>query len=120
DRLARHPLASGLAHGAAAPGASREGHAGGQGGKVRALVYLLTHSFGGRALAVLRVTTNSGATTPGVDGATWNTPEDKTEAFNTRRAHGYSPQPLRRVYIPKSNGKPRPPGIPTITDRARQ
>jgi RNA-directed DNA polymerase len=36
--------------------------------KVRALVYLLTHSFSGRAMAILRVTTNSGASTPGVDG----------------------------------------------------
>jgi RNA-directed DNA polymerase len=40
----------------------------GRWGKVRALVYLLTHSFSGRALAILRVTTNSGAATPGVDG----------------------------------------------------
>src|SRR6202051_2326380 len=29
--------------------------------KVKALVYLLTHSFGGRALAILRVVSNSGA-----------------------------------------------------------
>ena len=45
--------------------------------KVHALVYLLTHSFSGRALAILRVTENSGAKTPGVDGETWNTPETK-------------------------------------------
>jgi RNA-directed DNA polymerase len=92
----------------------------GRWGKVQALVYLLTHSFGGRALAVLRVTTNSGATTPGVDGTTWNTPEEKADAFDTLRAHGYSPRPLRRVYIPKSGGKLRPLGIPTMTDRAMQ
>ena len=36
--------------------------------KVKALVYLLTHSFGGRALAILRVVDNAGAKTPGVDG----------------------------------------------------
>ena len=36
--------------------------------KVKALGYLLTHSFGGRALAILRVVSNSGAKTPGVDG----------------------------------------------------
>jgi RNA-directed DNA polymerase len=88
--------------------------------KVKALVYLLTHSFGGRALAILRVVDNSGAKTPGVDGILWNTPEAKSAAFGTLRRHGYQPQPLRRVYIPKSNGKKRGLGIPTMTDRAMQ
>lgn len=88
--------------------------------KVRALVYLLTHSFAGRALAILRVVSNSGAKTPGVDGVRWNTPESKSTAFSTLRRHGYQPQPLRRVYIPKSNGQKRPLGIPTMTDRAMQ
>ena len=88
--------------------------------KVKALVYLLTHSFSGRALAILRVVSNSGAKTPGVDGTLWDTPEAKSAAFNTLRRHGYQPQPLRRVYIPKSNGKRRALGIPTMTDRAMQ
>ncbi len=88
--------------------------------KVKALVYLLTHSYSGRALAILRVVSNSGAKTPGVDGVLWNTPEAKTDAFNALRRHGYQPQPLRRVYIPKSNGKQRPLGIPTMADRAMQ
>jgi RNA-directed DNA polymerase len=94
----------------------------GRWGKVRALVYLLTHSFSGRAMAILRVTTNSGASTPGVDGERWKTPELKTAAFNRLRRHGYQPQPLRRVYIPKSSdpAKIRPLGIPTLTDRAMQ
>src|SRR5262245_65870488 len=47
----------------------------GRWGKVQALVYLLTHSFSGRAAAILRVTTNQGAATPGVDGDCWDTPE---------------------------------------------
>jgi RNA-directed DNA polymerase len=92
----------------------------GRWGKVKALVYLLTHSFSGRAVAVWRVISNSGATTPGVDRVIWNTPEAKTAAFGTLRRHGYQPQPLRRVYIPKSNNKLRPLGIPTMTDRAMQ
>src|SRR5262245_58922820 len=88
--------------------------------QVKALVYLLTHSFAGRALAILRVVNNSGAKTPGVDGILWNTPEAKSAAFSTLRRHGYRPQPLLRVYIPKSNGKKRPLGIPTMRDRAMQ
>jgi RNA-directed DNA polymerase len=88
--------------------------------KVKALVYLLTHSFSGRALAILRVVSNSGAKNPGVDGILWNTPEAKSAAFSALRRHGYQPQPLRRVYIPKSNGKLRGLGIPTMTDRAMQ
>jgi RNA-directed DNA polymerase len=88
--------------------------------KVKALVYLLTHSYSGRALAILRVISNSGARTPGVDGILWTTPEAKTRAFNALRRHGYQPQPLRRVYIPKSNGRRRALGIPTMVDRAMQ
>jgi RNA-directed DNA polymerase len=88
----------------------------GRWGKVQALVYLLTHSFSGRAAAILRVTTNAGATTPGVDGEVWNTPELKAAAFSRLRRHGYQPQPLRRVYIPKSSdpSQLRPLGIPMI------
>src|SRR6202034_4032949 len=70
--------------------------------KVKALVYLLTHSFSGRALAILRVVSNSGAKTPGVDGILWKTPEVKSAAFSKLRRRGYQPQPLRRIYIPKS------------------
>src|SRR3954470_7883507 len=83
---------------------------GGRWGKVQALVYLLTHSFGGRAAAILRVTTNQGAHTPGTDGDVWDTPELKTAAFQRLRRHGYRARPLRRVYIPKSSdpSKPRP------------
>jgi RNA-directed DNA polymerase len=88
--------------------------------KIKALVYLLTHSFSGRALAILRVVSNSGAKTPGVDGILWNTPEDKSAAFSALRRCGYQAQPLRRVYLPKSNGKRRPLGIPTMVDRAMQ
>src|SRR2546425_8148368 len=69
----------------------------GRWGKVQALVYLLTHSFSGRAAAILRVTANSGAKTPGVDGELWDTPELKSAAFTLLCARGYRPLPLRRV-----------------------
>ena len=88
--------------------------------KVKALQWLLTHSLSGKQLAVKRVTDNKGKNTPGVDRETWSTPEAKTEAVKSLRRRGYQPQPLRRVYIPKSNGKPRPLGIPTMKDRAMQ
>lgn len=44
-------------------------------GKVRALQWLLTHSFFAKLLAVKRVAQNSGAKTPGVDGVLWKTSE---------------------------------------------
>jgi RNA-directed DNA polymerase len=92
----------------------------GRWGKVKALQHLLTHSFSGKALAVRRVTENQGKRTPGVDGDVWDTPEKKATATQSLRQRGYQPRPLRRVYIPKSNGQKRPLGIPTMTDRAMQ
>ncbi len=92
----------------------------GRWGKVKALQRLLTHSLSGKALAVRRVTENTGKRTPGVDGITWTTPEQKAEAIHTLNQRGYRPQPRRRVYIPKSNGARRPLSIPTMRDRAMQ
>ena len=83
--------------------------------KVKALQRLLTCSFSGKALAVKRVTENQGKRTPGVDGTIWKTPASKHKAIGSLRRRGYQPQPLRRVHIPKANGKMRPLGIPTMT-----
>jgi len=92
----------------------------GRWGKVKALQRLLTHSFAAKALAVKRVTDNQGKHTPGVDGKIWSTPAAKSKAIASLQRQGYKPQPLRRVYIPKANGKLRPLGIPTMKDRAMQ
>jgi RNA-directed DNA polymerase len=92
----------------------------GRWGKVKALQHLLTHSFSGKALAVRRVTENSGKRTSGVDGFLWDTPPAKAKAVLALKRRGYQPSPLRRVYIAKSNGKKRPLGIPTMADRAMQ
>jgi RNA-directed DNA polymerase len=82
--------------------------------RVKALQWLLTHSFSGRALAVKRVTENKGRNTPGVDKVTWKTPAAKTNAIASLKRRGYSALPLRRVLIPKKNGKMRALGIPTV------
>lgn len=89
-------------------------------GKVHALQHLLTHSFSGKAFAVKQVTENSGKRTSGVDHITWNTPAKKQAAVCDLKQRGYQPLPLRRLYIPKSNGKMRPLGIPAMKDRAMQ
>ena len=92
----------------------------GRWGKVKVLQHLLTHSFSGKALAVKRVTENQGKNTPGVNGEIWDTPTKKATAIRNLKQRGYKPLPLKRVYIPKSNGKKRPLGIPTMKDRAMQ
>ena len=92
----------------------------GRHGRVKALQWLLTRSFAGKALAVKRVVSNRGKKTPGVDGAIWYTPKQRMTAVQNLRRRGYQARPLRRVYIPKKNGKMRPLGIPTMHDRAMQ
>jgi RNA-directed DNA polymerase len=90
-------------------------------GRVRALQRLLTHSYSGKVLAVRRVTENNGKATPGVDQEIWDTPEKKIQSVHALKRRGYRSQPLRRVYILKSDGKTmRPLGIPTMIDRGQQ
>lgn len=73
-------------------------------------------------LAYMRVSRNQGALTPGVDGATFDGMSlEKIARLSRRVAEGrYRPRPVRRVYIPKANGKTRPLGIPTVEDRLVQ
>ena len=73
--------------------------------------------------AIKRVKSNKGA--PGVDKMTVNEidgyfREHKEEIKNSVMELKYKPQPVRRVYIPKPNGKKRPLGIPTVRDRVVQ
>ena len=88
--------------------------------KVKALQHLLIHSANAKLLAVRRVTENDGRNTPGVDKELWVTPRRKQSGARSLTPHGYQPAPLRRIYIPKANGKLRPLGIPTMKDRAMQ
>jgi RNA-directed DNA polymerase len=89
-------------------------------GKARALQWILTHSYSARLLAVKRVTTNKGHRTPGIDNKVWRTDRQKLAAVSLLKRRGYKPQPRRRKYIKKKNGKLRPLSIPTMSDRAQE
>ncbi len=69
--------------------------------KVKALQWILTHSFYAKTLAVKRVVQNTGGKTAGVDNVLWKSSKQKMQAVKSLRRRGYSAQPLRRVYIPK-------------------
>ena len=89
-------------------------------GKVNSLQWLLTHSRSAKLLAVRRVSQNKGSKTPGIDGVIWNTDARRMKAVNQLSRKTYKAKPLKRIYIPKKNGKLRPLGIPCIIDRAQQ
>lgn len=88
--------------------------------RVRNLQRLLTRSFSARLLAVKRVTENRGKKTPGVDGERWETPRQKERGVERLDQRKYRTKPLKRIYIPKRNGKRRALGIPYLIDRAHQ
>lgn len=92
----------------------------GRHGKAKALQWLLTHSFHAKLMAVKRVVQNKGGKTPGVDKIIWRTPQQKMEAARSLTRRGYKTQPLRRIYIPKKDGRQRPLSIPTMKCRAMQ
>jgi len=89
-------------------------------GKVKSLQWILTHSFSAKALAVRRVTENAGSRTSGIDGQVWNSSEAKWTAISSLNRKAYKASAVRRIKIPKENGKFRMLGIPTMRDRAMQ
>lgn len=63
---------------------------------------------------------NQEGKTPGVDKIIWKTPQQKMQAAQSLTRRGYKTQPLRRIYIPKKDGRLRPLSIPTMKCRAMQ
>jgi RNA-directed DNA polymerase len=90
--------------------------------KARSLQQLLVRASSAKLLAIRRVTQeNQGKHTAGIDGVVCDTPEARAALFRSGLSlKGYKPRPVRRVYIPKSDGRRRPLGIPTVQDRVMQ
>jgi RNA-directed DNA polymerase len=90
---------------------------------VRSLQRLMLRSRANALLSTRRVTqVNQGRATAGVDGRTALTGPERVDLARWVQQHGCRPmaRPVRRIYIPKANGKRRPLGIPVIADRAAQ
>src|SRR6478609_2761509 len=91
--------------------------------KVRNQQKLMLRSRANALCGVRRVTEiNAGRKTAGVDGRIVLEAWEKAElaTWLQRGAPGWRPQPVKRVFIPKANGKQRGLGIPVIADRALQ
>jgi group II intron reverse transcriptase/maturase len=88
-------------------------------------LYSLMHWDYWMNCAADNVLARPGSSTAGVDGTTRDAfvkqrGKQMQELVETIKAKQYEPQPVRRTYIPKSNGKMRPLGIPTLSDRIVQ
>ena len=73
-------------------------------------------------IAYQRISANKGGMTAGVDGTTTDAmslPRIE-KLIDSLKDESYQPQPARRVYIPKKNGKKRPLGIPSANDKLVQ
>jgi RNA-directed DNA polymerase len=91
--------------------------------QVRSLQKLMLGSWSNTLLCVRQVTQrNAGRRTAGIDGEVALSVEARADvAVRVHRSRSsWEPVPVRRVYIPKANGKQRPLGIPVVMDRCHQ
>jgi RNA-directed DNA polymerase len=91
--------------------------------RVRNLQKLMLRSRANTLVSVRRVTeVNAGRKTAGIDGQVVLMAPVKAELADwaQRRSGSWEARPVKRVYIPKANGKRRPLGIPVIADRVLQ
>ena len=93
-------------------------------GKVFVRLMELISSEENIRMAYRTIKGNTGSSTAGVDKRTIQDlaklNEEKYVALIQKQFKSYHPRPVRRVEIPKPNGKTRPLGIPTIVDRIVQ
>lgn len=90
--------------------------------KAKSLQKLMLRSYSNRLVSVRRVSqTNRGKHTPGVDKVILKTPGARAKMVDQLKGYQtWKAKPVKRVYIPKANGKQRPLGIPVIQDRCIQ
>src|SRR5205814_54418 len=91
--------------------------------KVQSLQRLMLRSKSNVLQSVRRVTqVNQGKNTPGIDKVLVKTAEERGNLVDDidKNHTPWRAIPVKRVYIPKANGKQRPLGIPTMKDRAIQ
>lgn len=91
--------------------------------KLRSLQRLFVSSDSNLLYSIRHVTYGSGRHTPGLDEVVYTTPQERVKAYNELKdvdLGAHRPLPVRRIYVPKPDGRMRPIGIPTIKDRIIQ
>lgn len=92
--------------------------------KMRSLQKLLVFSRSNILYSIRKITyINKGSNTPGIDEIKYRTPQERSDLYYDLKSTDfktYKSIPVKRIYVPKPDGKLRPLGIPTIKDRVIQ